>query len=58
VNQQADRYRAVTAERVNAFVRQRLVHENRASLLYVPREEAATTDEAPPQNDLAMAEAP
>jgi zinc protease len=58
VNQQADRYRAVTVEGVNAFVRRRLVHENRASLLYVPREEAATADEAPPQNDLAMAEAP
>jgi zinc protease len=58
VNQQADRYRAVTVDRVNAIVRERLVHENRASLLYVPREQAAASDEAPPQDDLAMAEAP
>jgi predicted Zn-dependent peptidase len=58
VNQQADRYRAVTAERVNAFAREHLVPENRATLLYVPREEAAAADTAPPQSDLAMAEAP
>jgi zinc protease len=54
VNQQTDRYRAVTAEQVNAFIRERLVQENRASLLYVPRE--AETE--PTQSDLAMAEAP
>ena len=58
VNAQAERYRAVTVEAVNAFVRERLVHENRASLLYVPRETAGAADEAPPQSDLAMAEAP
>ena len=38
VNEQADRYRAVTAERVTRFVRERLGEENRASLLYVPRD--------------------
>jgi predicted Zn-dependent peptidase len=54
VNQQADRYRAVTVERVNAFVRERLVPENRASLIYVPRE----ADVEPAQGDLAMAEVP
>ncbi len=54
VNRQADRYRAVTAEQVNAFARERLVRENRASLLYVPR--AAEVESA--QHDLAMAEAP
>ena len=54
VNRQADRYRAVTAEQVNAFARARLVRENRASLLYVPRE----ADVEPSQGDLAMAEAP
>ena len=54
VNVQAERYRAVTAEQVNAFIRERLVHENRASLVYVPRENA----EAPVQDDLAMAEVP
>jgi predicted Zn-dependent peptidase len=54
VNVQADRYRAVTAEQVNAFVRERLVPENRASLLYVPRD----SDVAPASSDLAMAETP
>lgn len=54
VNQQADRYRAVTAERVNSVVRERLVPENRASLLYVPR----GSDAEPAQGDLAMAETP
>ena len=54
VNVQADRYRAVTAEQVNVFVRERLVPENRASLLYVPRD----SDVAPAQGDLAMAETP
>jgi zinc protease len=54
VNEQAERYRAVTAERVTAFARARLVAENRASLVYVPREPA----EIPLQDDLAMAGAP
>ena len=54
VNVQADRYRAVTADQVNAFVRERLVPENRASLLYVPRD----SDVAPASSDLAMAETP
>ena len=58
VNQQADRYRAVTVDQVNVFARERLVPENRASLLYVPRDEASSADAAPPQNDLAMAEVP
>jgi predicted Zn-dependent peptidase len=54
VNQQSDRYRAVTVEQVNTLIRERLVPDNRASLLYVPRE--AETE--PTQTDLAMAEAP
>jgi zinc protease len=54
VNLQAERYRAVTAEQVNAFARTRLVPENRASLVYVPREPADAT----PQDELAMAEVP
>jgi zinc protease len=54
VNEQAERYRAVTAERVTAFARARLVAENRASLVYVPREPV----EIPLQDDLAMAGAP
>jgi hypothetical protein len=39
---------------VTTFVRERLVPENRASLLYVPRDAVAE----PTQSDLAMAEAP
>ena len=37
VNDQPDRYRAVTRAQVNAFARERLGPDNRASLLYVPR---------------------
>ena len=54
VNVQAEQYRTVTVERVNAYMRTHLVRENRASLLYVPREGA----QAPLQDDVAMAEAP
>ncbi|MEP6618103.1 MAG: pitrilysin family protein [bacterium] len=54
VNVQADRYRAVTPERVNAFARARLTRDNRASLVYVPREPVSV----PLQNDLAMAGVP
>lgn len=38
INEQTSRYRAVTAEKVNEFVAERMVEENRASLLYVPRD--------------------
>jgi predicted Zn-dependent peptidase len=41
INEQADRYRAVTAEQVSRFARDRMAEENRASLLYVPRPRAA-----------------
>lgn len=54
VNRQAERYRSVTADQVNAFARARLGRDNRASLLYVPRD----ADAEPTQSDLAMAEAP
>jgi zinc protease len=37
INLQVDRYAGVTADAVNAFVRERLGEDNRASLLYVPR---------------------
>ncbi|HEV8410449.1 MAG TPA: pitrilysin family protein [Gemmatimonadaceae bacterium] len=37
VNTQTDRYRAVTADAVNAFARESLGPDNRVSLLYVPR---------------------
>jgi predicted Zn-dependent peptidase len=54
VNEQARRYRAVTASQVSAFARERLVMDNRASLIYVPRD----SDSEPTQTDLAMAETP
>jgi zinc protease len=54
VNAQAERYRAVTVDRVDAVVRERLVPDNRASLLFVPRD----SDVEPAQSDLAMAETP
>ena len=38
INEQADRYRAVTASRVNNFIAERMVEQNRASLLYVPKD--------------------
>jgi predicted Zn-dependent peptidase len=46
VNEQVDRYRAVTRERVDRFVRRYLGEDNRASLLYVPREPIAERDES------------
>jgi predicted Zn-dependent peptidase len=39
VNEQVQRYEAVTASAVNEFVQQRMGENNRASLLFVPREE-------------------
>ena len=47
VNEQVNRSRGVTASQVNAFIRQRLGPDNRASLLYIPREgNAEATDVA------------
>ena len=37
VNEQLEKYRAVTAADVSAFARERLGEDNRASLVYVPR---------------------
>jgi zinc protease len=54
VNRQADKYRTVTVERVNDLVRARFGRDNRASLIYVPRD----AEVAPTQSDLAMAELP
>ena len=54
VNVQAARYREVTADRVNAFARARLGPDNRASLLYVPRE----TEPASATSELAEAGVP
>jgi hypothetical protein len=40
LNEEVDRYAAVTTELVNAFVQARLGENNRASLVYVPRDNA------------------
>jgi len=46
LNEQVDRYRAITAQQVNVFARSRLGRDNRASLLYLPREGDAESTEA------------
>ena len=46
LNEQVDRYRSVTAQHVNAFARSRLGRDNRASLLYLPREDDTERAEA------------
>jgi zinc protease len=38
INEQSAKYRAVTAADVNRFIKERLGEDNRANLLYVPRE--------------------
>jgi len=40
INAQVDRYGAVSADAVNRFVRERLGRDNRASLVYVPKDSA------------------
>ncbi|HET7614005.1 MAG TPA: pitrilysin family protein [Gemmatimonadaceae bacterium] len=40
INEQVDRYRAVSTDSVNALIANRFGEENRASLLYVPHEDA------------------
>ena len=39
VNEQTERYSAVTTQRVNEFIRERMIPENRATLIYVPRQQ-------------------
>ncbi len=54
VNEQVARYQAVTAADVNAFARERLGKDNRAFLIYVPKESderSAMSDEG---NDMAV----
>lgn len=54
VNEQTERYRIVTKDRVNQFVRDRLAARNRASLIFIPRGPAAAND----VDEVAMAETP
>ena len=42
-NEQVQKYEAVTADDVNEFIRERMGEDNRASLLFVPREESDVT---------------
>jgi predicted Zn-dependent peptidase len=51
VNEQVEEYEAITADDVNAFVRERLGEANRASLLFVPRQGGA--EEAAPSEEIA-----
>ncbi|HYC49551.1 MAG TPA: pitrilysin family protein [Gemmatimonadaceae bacterium] len=46
INGLVDRYRAVTVKDVNAFIRERMAEDNRASLLYVPRGNSARKADA------------
>jgi zinc protease len=41
INDEVDRYQAVTARGVNQFIRESLGEDNRASLVYVPRQAAS-----------------
>jgi zinc protease len=54
VNEQTERYRTVTKDRVNQFVRDRLAARNRASLIFIPRGPAAANE----VDEVAMAETP
>jgi predicted Zn-dependent peptidase len=44
INEQVDRYRSVTAKDVNRLVEERFGGNNRASLIYVPREGVESED--------------
>jgi predicted Zn-dependent peptidase len=50
-NDQVRRYESVTADDVNAFIRERLGEDNRASLLFVPKQESE--GEQTPSDELA-----
>jgi len=44
INEQADRYRAVTVEQVNRIISERFGDDNRANLIYVPKEGVESED--------------
>jgi predicted Zn-dependent peptidase len=44
INEQVDRYRSVTVDRVNEVISERLGEDNRANLIYVPREGVESED--------------
>jgi predicted Zn-dependent peptidase len=48
VNEQVERYRAVTPQQVAAFARDRLGDDNRASLMYVPGQRPSIASEDRP----------
>ena len=45
INAEPERYRAVTVDRVNRFLRERMGENNRATLLYVPHEGGGSGEE-------------
>lgn len=55
INEQMDRYRAVTVEDVNRFAATRLCEDNRAFLTYLPREDddEANSGDAPGASEVA-----
>jgi predicted Zn-dependent peptidase len=57
VNEQVQRYEAVTAIDVNRFARERLGEENRASLLFTPRRESVEEHGEPAARHAATADA-
>jgi zinc protease len=44
-NEQLDRYRAVTRDQINEFIRSRLIGSNRASLVYLPKDQRDSEQE-------------
>ena len=44
INEQADRYSAVTVEQVNRIISERFGDDNRANLIYVPKEGVESED--------------
>ena len=58
VNVQVERYRAVTAEQVSRFARERLGQDNRATLLYVPRDGGGGTGDASEREGVDVAGVP
>ncbi len=57
INDQMSKYRSVTAAEVNSFAASRLGEDNRAFLMYIPREEDAAETAAGTDSDLAQVSA-
>ncbi len=55
VNEQVDRYQAVTVEQVNAWAREFMGADNRAYLVYVPKDEPGIGDPGSEMRTAALA---